>query len=213
MGVFSAISTLLNQVILKYFPGHEEDVGRIGLTIICTGMLSSVICGVILDKTHKFKETTLVVCLCDFIGMIIFTVTLDSKGIYVIYITTSILSFFINGYPSIAFEFAAELTYPEPEGTAAGLLNAAMEVFSFIFTMLYSFLFGKWGDLWANIAMCIGLGIGILLAFIIPNDLRRQNAKEQQKRTAETFVTVTIVDKQLGTSDFRLDNFLRDTSL
>lgn len=35
--------------------GHEEDVGRIGLTIICTGLLSSVICGVILDKTHKFK--------------------------------------------------------------------------------------------------------------------------------------------------------------
>lgn len=37
------------------FQGHEEDAGRIGLTIVCTGMLSSVICGVILDKTHKFK--------------------------------------------------------------------------------------------------------------------------------------------------------------
>ncbi|XP_025264541.1 feline leukemia virus subgroup C receptor-related protein 2-like isoform X2 [Camponotus floridanus] len=177
IGVISAISTLLNQVILKYFPGHEEDVGRIGLTMTCTGLLNCVICGVILDKTHKFKETTLAVYLCCFIGMIIFTVTLDNNGIYVIYITAGILGFFINGYLSIGFEFAAELTYPEPEGTAAGLLNAVMQVFSFIFTMIYSFLFGNLGDLWANIAMCIGLGIGILLTVIIPNDLRRQNVK------------------------------------
>ncbi|XP_050466312.1 feline leukemia virus subgroup C receptor-related protein 2 isoform X2 [Cataglyphis hispanica] len=177
IAVLYAISTLLNQIILKYFPGHEEDAGRIGLTIVCTGMLSSVICGVILDKTHKFKETTLIVYLCCFMGMIIFTLTLDSKGIYVVYITAGVLGFFITGYLPVGFEFAAELTYPEPEGTAAGLLNAVVQVFGITFTMLYGFLFGTFGDLWANIAMCIGLGIGTLLTIMIPNDLRRQNAK------------------------------------
>ncbi|XP_072755229.1 choline/ethanolamine transporter flvcr2a isoform X2 [Anoplolepis gracilipes] len=176
IAVLYAISTLLNQVVLKYFPGHEEDAGRIGLTIVCTGMLSSVICGVILDKTHKFKQTTLAVYLCCFLGMIIFTLTLNSK-IYVVYITAGILGFFITGYLPVGFEFAAELTYPEPEGTAAGLLNAVVQVFGIAFTMLYGFLLGKLGDLWANIAMCIGLGIGTLLTIMIPNDLRRQNAK------------------------------------
>lgn len=176
IAVLYAISTLLNQVVLKYFPGHEEDAGRIGLTIVCTGMLSSVICGVILDKTHKFKQTTLAVYLCCFLGMIIFTLTLNSK-IYVVYITAGILGFFITGYLPVGFEFAAELTYPEPEGTAAGLLNAVVQIFGIAFTMLYGFLLGKLGDLWANIAMCIGLGIGTLLTIMIPNDLRRQNAK------------------------------------
>ncbi|KMR04909.1 putative mfs-type transporter -like isoform x2 protein [Lasius niger] len=140
IAVLYAISTLLNQIILKHFQGHEEDAGRIGLTIVCTGMLSSVICGVILDKTHKFN-------------------------------------FFITGYLPVGFEFAAELTYPEPEGTAAGLLNAVVQVFGITFTMLYGFLFNNLGDLKANIAMCIGLGIGTLLTIMIPNDLRRQNAK------------------------------------
>ncbi|XP_070165995.1 choline/ethanolamine transporter flvcr2b isoform X2 [Polyergus mexicanus] len=177
IAVLYAISTLLNQIILKYFPGHEEDAGRIGLTIVCTGMLSSVICGVILDKTHKFKETTLAVYLCCFLGMIIFTLTLDSKGIYVVYITAGVLGFFITGYLPVGFEFAAELTYPEPEGTAAGLLNAVVQVFGITFTTLYGFLFKEFGDLWANVAMCIGLGIGTLLTIMIPNDLRRQNAK------------------------------------
>ena len=31
------------------------DAGRIGLTIVCAGMLGSVMCGVVLDKTHRFK--------------------------------------------------------------------------------------------------------------------------------------------------------------
>lgn len=80
VGIFYAISTLLNQIVLEYFPvspiamrriayanpsvtilysslaqGHEEDAGRIGLTIVCAGMLGSVVCGVALDKTHKYK--------------------------------------------------------------------------------------------------------------------------------------------------------------
>lgn len=34
----------------------------------------------------------------------------------------------MTGYLPVGFEFAAELTYPEPEGTSAGLLNAASQV-------------------------------------------------------------------------------------
>jgi hypothetical protein len=36
--------------------------------------------------------------------------------------------FFMTGYLPVGFEFAAELTYPEPEGTSSGLLNAAVQV-------------------------------------------------------------------------------------
>ncbi|XP_032673896.1 uncharacterized MFS-type transporter C09D4.1 isoform X2 [Odontomachus brunneus] len=177
VGIFYAISTLLNQIVLQYFPGHEQDAGRIGLTIVCAGMLGSVVCGVVLDKTHKFKETTIGVYVLSLLGMIIFSFTLDSSGIYVIYITAGILGFFMTGYLPVGFELAAELTYPEPEGTAAGLLNAVVQLFGITFTMLYGYLFEIWGDFWANIAMCITLAVGTLLTTIIPNNLRRQNAK------------------------------------
>lgn len=177
VGIFYAISTLLNQIILEYFPGHEQDAGRIGLTIVCAGMLGSVVCGVILDKTHKFKETTLGVYLFSFLGMLIFTFTLGDGGIYVIYITSAILGFFMTGYLPVGFELAAELTYPEPEGTSAGLLNAVVQIFGIAFTTLYSYLFSIWGDFWANIALCVTLALGAFFTTIIPNDLRRQNAK------------------------------------
>ena len=42
--------------------------------------------------------------------------------------TSSLLGFFMTGYLPVGFEFAAELTYPEPEGTSSGLLNAAAQV-------------------------------------------------------------------------------------
>ena len=37
-------------------------------------------------------------------------------------------SFFMTGYLPVGFEFAAEITYPESEGTSSGLLNASAQV-------------------------------------------------------------------------------------
>lgn len=34
----------------------------------------------------------------------------------------------MTGYLPVGFEFAAELTYPQPEGTSSGLLNASSQV-------------------------------------------------------------------------------------
>lgn len=43
----------------------------------------------------------------------------------------------MTGYLPVGFEFAAELTYPEPEGTSAGLLNAAAQVCLKILSMFF----------------------------------------------------------------------------
>lgn len=47
---------------------------------------------------------------------------------YCFYFIILFYRFFMTGYLPVGFEFAAELTYPEPEGTSAGLLNAAAQV-------------------------------------------------------------------------------------
>lgn len=83
----------------------------------------------------------------------------------------------MTGYLPVGFEFAAELTYPEPEGTSAGLLNAVCQVFGIAFTSLYGCAMNIWGNFWANIGLCVTLALGCFLTTIIPNDLRRQNAK------------------------------------
>lgn len=34
----------------------------------------------------------------------------------------------MTGYLPVGFEFASEVTYPEPEGTTSGILNAVVQV-------------------------------------------------------------------------------------
>ncbi|XP_037968523.2 uncharacterized MFS-type transporter C09D4.1 isoform X1 [Plutella xylostella] len=177
VGVFYAISTLLNQVILTYYPTANEDAGRIGLVIVVAGMVGSVICGLVLDKTHRFKETTLAVYAASVVGMLIFTFTLNCGIIAVVYLSSILLGFFMTGYLPVGFEFASEVTYPEPEGTTSGILNAAVQVFGIVLTLLYEWMLGAVGDLWSNLTLCGILAVGTAITAAIGSDLRRQAAQ------------------------------------
>jgi FLVCR family feline leukemia virus subgroup C receptor-related protein len=128
VGVFYAISTILNQLIELQFPGHEVDAGIMGLILTLSGVFGSVICGLILDQTHKFKGTTLIVYIFSLFGMIAFSLALQLNTIIPLFLVSAVLGFFMTGYLPIGFEFAAELSYPNPEGSSAGLLNAAAQV-------------------------------------------------------------------------------------
>ncbi|XP_018912630.1 choline/ethanolamine transporter flvcr2b isoform X2 [Bemisia tabaci] len=174
VGVFYAISTLLNDVILGYFPGRQQDAGQIGLVIVIAGMVGSILCGIILDRTHKFKETTLVLYFLSLAGMILFTFTLGSGYLEVVYFTSGVVGFFMTGYLPVGFEFATELTYPEPEGTSSGMLNASAQIFGIAFTMFARLILNTFGDLWSNLSLCAALVVGAGMTTIIKCDLRRQ---------------------------------------
>lgn len=110
------------------------------------------------------------------LGMFIYTFTLNTGYISVVYFTSALLGFFMTGYLPVGFEFAAELTYPEPEGTSSGILNAGAQVFGITFTILYSELLDTFGDIAANLVMAIFLVVGTIITSLIKSDLRRQNA-------------------------------------
>nr|CAD7202597.1 unnamed protein product [Timema douglasi] len=90
--------------------------------------------------------------------------------------------FFMTGYLPVGFELAAELTYPEPEGTSAGILNAAVQVFGIALTSIYGWQLDLVGDRWTNVTMCVILAVGAVLTFIIKSDLRRQAATKHNNR-------------------------------
>lgn len=176
VGVFYAISTLLNQVVLEHFHGYEVEVGWMGLIIVISGMVGSVFCGFILDKTHRYKETTLVVYILSLAGMIAFALALRLAGFWVVFAMAGVLGFFMTGYLPLGFEFAAEITYPESEGTSSGLLNASAQVFGILFTMIGTVVTDAYDDLVTNIGLISTLVIGALLTAFIKSDLRRQKA-------------------------------------
>ncbi|XP_026745792.1 uncharacterized MFS-type transporter C09D4.1-like [Trichoplusia ni] len=181
VGVFLAISTLLNEVILKHYPGAQLDAGRIGLVFVVSGMAGSVVCGVILDKTHRFKETTLALYVATIAGMLVFTFTLDCGYIGVVYLSNILLGFFMTAYLAVGYEFASEVTYPEPEGTTSGILNAVVQLFGIILTLAYERVLSAADDRWANLSAVGVLCAGAAVCAAITSDLRRQNAQNKIK--------------------------------
>lgn len=162
-------------MILTYYKDQEVNAGRIGLTLVLAGMLGSILCGLWLDYTKTYKQTTLIVYILSFIGMIIFTFTLDLDYIIIVFVTGGILGFFMTGYLPLGFEFAVEITYPESEGTSSGLLNAAAQVFGILFTLAQGKLITDYGPRIGNIFLCFWMFVGTILTALIKSDLRRHN--------------------------------------
>lgn len=85
-------------------------------------------------------------------------------------------SFFVTGYLPVGFEFAAELTYPEPEVTSSGLLNLSANVFGIAMIAGGGQLLEDYGDLTCNLVLSGALIIGAILTIFIRPDLKRQKA-------------------------------------
>ncbi|XP_004387587.1 heme transporter FLVCR1 isoform X1 [Trichechus manatus latirostris] len=174
-GAFYSVSTLLNQMILTHYEGEEVNAGRIGLTLVVAGMVGSIICGLWLDYTKTYKQTTLIVYILSFVGMVVFTFTLDLGHLIIVFVTGGVLGFFMTGYLPLGFEFAVEITYPESEGTSSGLLNAAAQIFGILFTLAQGKLISEYGPLAGNLFLCAWMLVGIILTALIKSDLRRHN--------------------------------------
>jgi len=83
----------------------------------------------------------------------------------------------MTGYLGIGYEFAAELTYPVPEGTSSGLLNASSEVFGVLFTLTGGDILNVHGDMAANCTMTALLLAGLAMTILIDGTaLKRQAA-------------------------------------
>ncbi|OPJ83243.1 hypothetical protein AV530_010627 [Patagioenas fasciata monilis] len=110
------------------------------------------------------------------VGMIAYTFTLSLGHLWVVFVTAGALGFFMTGYLPLGFEFAAELTYPESEGTSSGLLNVSAQIFGIAFTISQGQIMYHFGTKAGNLFLCSFLFLGTIMTAFIKADLRRQQA-------------------------------------
>ena len=130
---------VLNEVLIKNYPGHEVKIGAMVVVSMVVGMCSNVAIGVILDYTQSFKVTTLTVTGLSSLVVTSFTILF----IYRIHFSTLFISYVLligihSAYFTIGFEHAAEMTYPVSENHSGVLLIIIGQLFAAVFGRLAS---------------------------------------------------------------------------
>ncbi|XP_058465288.1 heme transporter FLVCR2-like [Malaya genurostris] len=206
VGIFNAFSTLLNQIVINYFPTGEADAGRIGLALITLGLVGSMVFGYLLDTMHKYKATAVWACRLSAITMVVFALALETRSKKLVSVASIFLGFFMTGFQPIGYEFAAELTFPEPDGPVSGILNISTQIFGLVITLLISGLQQILGDFVGNMVFAAFLMIDANIISLIKSELRRYNthleiedeaAKEQAEDASVHFDTNIYEDAPL----------------
>ncbi|KZC13800.1 Feline leukemia virus subgroup C receptor-related protein 2 [Dufourea novaeangliae] len=178
VGVLNAVATLFSQIYVVHFQNSEEDAGRIGLVMIISGMIGAICFGIIIDKTHKYKEITVIVYFFSLCGQIFFAVSTNLEMRWMVYLSAVFLGFFMLAYVALGYEMCAEYTYPESEGLTAGILNVANNIYGIILVLIFGEMLEHYGDAPVHIGLCLALLIGLIMTVLTKDVQRRQDAKK-----------------------------------
>ncbi|XP_026480695.1 feline leukemia virus subgroup C receptor-related protein 2-like [Ctenocephalides felis] len=176
-GVTSAITTLLNQLVLNYYPDSAVDAGLLGTLMVLSGAALGPLYGRALDKTQCYCFAAIVVSALSVGATLALTAALVSGSLRLVYTAGGFLGMFLCAFPVLGGELASELTFPEPEGVVSGVLNTVSQIFGIIVTLCMVEIQNSFGDLIANLSCCFLLLIATSILFLCPRDLRRQQTR------------------------------------
>ena len=125
LGIFNAISSMTDRI--SELAGVKDSDGLIGGIMLIGGILGALILPLLSDKFRK-RKLFIVICL---IGMVPGVFGLSYAGILglnpadtysILLLSSFILGFFVMSAGPIAFQYAAEVSYPAPESASQGIL-------------------------------------------------------------------------------------------
>lgn len=177
VSVYVAVTTLLNRDVMSYFPDHVSETGVLAMLLTLTGVIATFAFGILLDRTKKFKELSVLSYFGCLVSLALYSATVSLTSMKVLYVAVGIMGAFLASCFVPAYEWAIELTYPEYEGNSASLLNWIVQPCSLITTLAYSRVFSTWGPHAAH-GLLVGLTFAGLVAQIcIPKRYRRLEAE------------------------------------
>ncbi len=131
-GIFNGLSTWIESV-LRPRGFSPEQAGIVGGLLLLGGILGAFLLPLLSDKTHKRKPFLILGvlgCIPGLIGIAF------AQAFGLLLVSAFIFGFFLIGIAPIGYQYAAELTFPVPEGTSNGMLSLAGQVsVVFIFAM------------------------------------------------------------------------------
>ncbi len=119
LGIFNGLTTWVEAIIRPrgFTPG---DAGTLGALLVAGGLIGAVLLPALSDKQGKRQPFLLLAFLGAVPGLA--GLTFASSGA-LLFLSAFMLGFFLVSALPIAMQYAAEITYPTPEGTSNGLIQ------------------------------------------------------------------------------------------
>jgi MFS family permease len=118
MGIFNGISNWVWIIRPKGFTATE--LGTLGALMVVGGILGAVILPALSDRQHRRQRYMLLGVVCAIPGLVGMTF---ATSLWLFFLSAFSMGFFLISIAPIGLQYVAEVTYPAPEGTSAGLLQ------------------------------------------------------------------------------------------
>ena len=156
MGIFNGISQVLG--IIRPTGFSATDLGNMGALMVVGGILGAVILPALSDRQHKRQRFMLVGVLLAIPGLVGITF---ATSLWLFYLSAFSFGFFLISIAPIGLQYVAEVTYPAPEGTSAGLLQMFGQL-----SVVFIFLMGAMRLANGAFTPSLVLAIGLLLVMV-----------------------------------------------
>jgi len=160
MGIFNGVTTWVESIIRPrgFIP---SDAGTLGALMLVGGILGAVIIPPFSDRQRKRVPYLLLGFTLAIPGMI--GLTFAQPG-WLLYISGFALGFFLISASPVLMQYAAEVTYPTPEGTSNGIIQLCGQA-SVVFVYLMEALKSRDGAF--TPALLLAVGLLVLSALVI----------------------------------------------
>lgn len=119
LGIFNGLTTWI-EAIIRPRGFTPSDAGTLGALFIVGGLVGAVVLPALSDKQGKRQPFLMLAFLGAIPGLI--GLTFARSGI-LLYGSAVMLGFFLVSAMPVGMQYAAEITYPTPEGTSNGLVQ------------------------------------------------------------------------------------------
>lgn len=120
-GVFIGIGVVLDP-FFKALGFGTSQISALGALFIVSGVLSSILIGIFLDKTQKYLITMRSICIGSTILFIIGYAAFATGNIYIVGANIILDGIALVPFLPVCISFAAEITFPMQEAVIVGIL-------------------------------------------------------------------------------------------
>ena len=184
-GTFVTYNTVLNEMMILKYPNKVREVGLMGCAAVIFGLVAIFLSGIWLDKTRRYRLHSIVTFAACAVSMLAFTVFLWYHDNFIlIFVIYCVFGFFSYSYMSVGLEYAAEMTYPVPEGITSGILLLFGQIYGVILTYGIGYAIEKGREDLGGYIMAGTYLLGLFMFALMKAPLKRTQA-DHLRQSAE----------------------------